>query len=183
MASVDTITKIAADVVGRTTHAVTHPVATVTNVAGRARRAAAAVVAGGSSGSGGSGASSASNASSASGDKAREGQGASSYPEAPTPHRVRPQEPSTTEPKAASPAARHAGRGGEPTDDWQDELDDGPDVTTPVGTTGAGPGSNPDTGETDLQQPDTAPLMDPSLTKAAKAEAEMMRKAAENPQR
>jgi hypothetical protein len=43
------------------------------------------------------------------------------------------------------------------------------DVTTPVGTTGAGAGFNPDTAEADLQQPQTPPVVDPSLTKAVKS--------------
>jgi hypothetical protein len=57
------------------------------------------------------------------------------------------------------------------------------DVETPVGTTGAGPAYNPSTTVADLQQPGTEPIMDPSTTKKAKAEADMMRKAAErNPE-
>ncbi|HET6560267.1 MAG TPA: hypothetical protein VFG72_00180 [Marmoricola sp.] len=43
------------------------------------------------------------------------------------------------------------------------------DVETPVGTTGAGVGYNPDTAEADLQQPDTPPLVDPALTKEVKS--------------
>lgn len=53
------------------------------------------------------------------------------------------------------------------------------EVTTPVGTTGAGPGVNPDTTESDLQQPGTEPLMDPATTKRVKREAEMLRRASE----
>lgn len=53
------------------------------------------------------------------------------------------------------------------------------EVTTPVGTTGAGPGVNPDTTESDLQQPGTEPLMDPSTTKRVKSETETLRKASE----
>jgi hypothetical protein len=48
-----------------------------------------------------------------------------------------------------------------------------------VGTTGAGKGTNPDTGDTDLQQPGTEPLMDPSLTKSVRAESETLRRAAD----
>jgi hypothetical protein len=55
----------------------------------------------------------------------------------------------------------------------------GEDVATPVGTPGAGRGHNPDTTDTGLQQPDTAPLMDPSLVKAIKSESEMMQKDAD----
>ena len=43
------------------------------------------------------------------------------------------------------------------------------DVETPVGTTGAGVGFNPDTAEADLQQPQTQPLVDPALTKTVKS--------------
>ncbi len=39
-----------------------------------------------------------------------------------------PVEPSTTEPKAASRDAAHHGRGADPTDDWHDEIEDGPEV-------------------------------------------------------
>ena len=53
------------------------------------------------------------------------------------------------------------------------------EVTTPVGTTGAGPDVNPDTTESDLQQPGTEPLMDPSTTKRIKRESEMLRKASD----
>jgi len=45
-------------------------------------------------------------------------------------------------------------------------------VETPVGTTGADPAVNPSTTESDLQQVDTPPLMDPSLTNQIKSEAE-----------
>ncbi len=157
MSTVGTITKIASDVIGRAAHAVTHPIQTVSSVTGLARRTAAGAV----------------------GGRPTEAEDPPSYPKAPRPRTAQPQEPSTTEPKAASHAAAHSGRGSEPTDDWQDELDEGPDVETPVGTTGAAPGSNPDTGRTNLQQPGTEPLMDPSLTKATKAEAEMMKKASD----
>jgi len=40
------------------------------------------------------------------------------------------------------------------------------DLETPVGTTGAAVGHNPDTAESDLQQPGTAPGIDPGLTSA-----------------
>ena len=45
------------------------------------------------------------------------------------------------------------------------------EVTTPVGTTGADVATNPATTDTDLQQPGTEPLMDPSTTKAVASEA------------
>jgi len=51
-------------------------------------------------------------------------------------------------------------------------LDDSAtEVTTPAGTTGADVATNPDTTDTDLQQPGTAPLMDPATTKAVASEA------------
>ena len=53
------------------------------------------------------------------------------------------------------------------------------DVDTPVHTTGADVGFNPDTAEADLQQPGTEPLLDPSLTKAVKAEQDVLHQAAE----
>ena len=40
------------------------------------------------------------------------------------------------------------------------------DLATPVGTTGADVGFNPDTAEADLEQPDTAPSLEPGLTSA-----------------
>jgi len=53
------------------------------------------------------------------------------------------------------------------------------DIDTPVHTTGADVAFNPDTAEADLQQPGTEPLLDPSLTKAVKAEQETLSEAAE----
>jgi hypothetical protein len=53
------------------------------------------------------------------------------------------------------------------------------EVTTPVGTTGAGEATNPSTAETDLNQPGTEPIVDPSTTKQVASETEQLRKAAE----
>ncbi|HET7690021.1 MAG TPA: hypothetical protein VFK41_06570 [Nocardioidaceae bacterium] len=64
-----------------------------------------------------------------------------------------------------------------PAEERQDPED--VDVITPVGTTGAGVAYNPSTAESDLQQPGTEPLMDPSTTKRIKAETDILRKAAE----
>jgi len=62
----------------------------------------------------------------------------------------------------------------------QQVLDmEGPEITTPVGTTAAGVASNPDTAETDLQQPGTEPLMDPSLTKKVASESATGRRASD----
>jgi len=63
--------------------------------------------------------------------------------------------------------------------DLAERVSPGDEVTTPVGTTGAGPAYNPDTGETDLQQPGTEPLMEPSTTKAVASEAETLRRGAD----
>jgi hypothetical protein len=54
--------------------------------------------------------------------------------------------------------------------------EEGPGVTTPVGTTGADGSALPNT---DLQQPGTEPLMDPATVKAARSEAETMQRAAD----
>jgi hypothetical protein len=54
--------------------------------------------------------------------------------------------------------------------------EEGPEYTTPVGTTAAGESALPNT---DLQQPGTEPLMDPSTVKAVKSEAETMQRAAD----
>ena len=63
----------------------------------------------------------------------------------------------------------------------EDEVEavtgDGP--VTPSGIPAAGEGVNPDTTETDLHQPGTEPLMDPSTAKAAASESAMMRRAAD----
>src|ERR1044072_6057021 len=58
--------------------------------------------------------------------------------------------------------------------DLAEQVAPSEDVTTPVGTTGAGPAYNPDTTESDLQQPGTEPLMDPATTKAVASESEML---------
>jgi hypothetical protein len=51
------------------------------------------------------------------------------------------------------------------------------DLATPVGTTGADVGRNPDTAEADLQQPGTEPLVDPGTTKAVASEQETLSEA------
>ena len=98
-----------------------------------------------------------------------------------------PHESFATEPKAVSRESAHGD--GVSTDaeidGWVDEategLDERPDVDieTPVGTTGAGAGSNPDTAEADLQQPGTEPLLDPGTVKSVLKESEILRKAAD----
>jgi hypothetical protein len=54
--------------------------------------------------------------------------------------------------------------------------EEGPALTTPVGTTAAGESAMPNT---DLQQPGTEPLMDPATVNAVKSEAETMQRAAD----
>jgi hypothetical protein len=93
-----------------------------------------------------------------------------------------PHESFATEPKASSRNSAHGGPGNDAElDDWAAEVADEPDIgiETPVGTTGASAGFNPDTAETDLQQPGTEPLLDPATAKAIRSESEMMRKDAE----
>jgi len=55
------------------------------------------------------------------------------------------------------------------------------DLETPVGTTGADVGYNPDTAEADLQQPGTAPGIDPGLTSSVLKDEEQGRAAATGP--
>lgn len=93
-----------------------------------------------------------------------------------------PGEAIATEPTAVSRDSAH-GRAADDAriDEWYAEHDTGPDVDveTPVGTTAADVGYNPDTGETDLRQPDTEPLLDPGTAKAIRSESETMRRAAD----
>jgi len=93
-----------------------------------------------------------------------------------------PGESFATEPKATSRTSEHGGRGDDAEiDQWAAESADAPDIDieTPVGTTGADVGHNPDTAEADLQQPGTEPLLDPATAKAIRSEADMMQKAAD----
>ena len=89
----------------------------------------------------------------------------------------------TPEPKAVSRESAHGGSATDAEiDAWLDEAmarDDGLGVETPVGTTGADAGHNPDTAEADLQQPGTEPLLDPSTAKAIRSESETLRRAAD----
>lgn len=177
MSPVSTAVKVTRGVVGGCAHAVTHPISSAGYAVGLARGAVAYVR----------------------GQRTPGEPGADAGPVTPTPATTSappdahtepaPQrapappvaEPSATEPKSPSRNAAHGGPGDATVDDWREEIEGGPDVETPVGTTGAGPGHNPDTGETDLQQPGTEPLMDPSLTKAIKSESETLQKAADPP--
>jgi hypothetical protein len=93
----------------------------------------------------------------------------------------------TTEPKAVSRESAHGGSdlADADVDAWEDEARDGldhgtdVDIETPVGTTGADVGHNPDTAEADLQQPDTPELLDPSVARAVRSESEILQRAAE----
>lgn len=94
-----------------------------------------------------------------------------------------PHESFATEPKAVSRDSAHGGRASDAEiDAWIDEAmarGSDVDIETPVGTTGAGVGHNPDTAEADLQQPGTEPLLDPGTAKAIRSESEMLRKDAQ----
>ncbi len=105
-------------------------------------------------------------------------------PPAPPARRQEPGAPGeafATEPTAVSRDSEH-GRAAddEQIDEWYAEHDaDDPDLETPVGTTAADVGYNPDTAETDLQQPGTESLLDPGTAKAIRSESETMRRAAD----
>jgi hypothetical protein len=94
-----------------------------------------------------------------------------------------PGEAFATEPKAVSRESAHGG--GRATDAeidaWIEEAmaRDDVDVETPVGTTGAEVGHNPDTAEADLQQSGTPPVLDPGIAKAVRSESEILRKDAD----
>ena len=167
MSTVGSITKLATEVVGKAAHAVTHPRKTVSAVTSHARDLTASVTRADHK------------------EVVPLEQSPIDAPDAPdapdayvSPDRhVEPAEPvppaqsvepSTTEPKAASRDAAHHGRGSEPSDDWHDELEDGPDV-----------GINPATGQPNTRQGDDAPLIDPSVAKAVRSEAETMQKASD----
>jgi hypothetical protein len=97
-----------------------------------------------------------------------------------------PEEGHATEPSAASrdeahgDAALQRAEAEEIAEEMAEAFPPG-DVTieTPVGTTGADAGHNPDTAEADLQQPGTPPLFDEATAKSIEAEAEILSKAAE----
>ena len=94
-----------------------------------------------------------------------------------------PGESFATEPKAVSRESAHGG--GRATDAeidaWMNEAmaRDDVDIETPVGTTGAEVGHNPDTAEADLQQPGTPPVPDPGVAKSVRSECEILRKDAD----
>lgn len=169
MQAVGTIAKLAENVIGRTVHAVIHPFETLTDAAGFARDKAGAVLPGRRSEG---------EWRDAGPDERPAGMPDLAPPLPPIDASDAPGEAFETHPKAPSRNAEHGGPGDDTFDDLE-PWDNDADVETPVGTTGAGPGYNPSTGETDLQQPGTEPLMDPSLTKQVKSEAETMRKAAD----
>jgi hypothetical protein len=85
---------------------------------------------------------------------------------------------STFAPPASEPRTQKPGDLPTPSD-LAERVAPSADVTTPVGTTGAGPAYNPDTTESDLQQPGTESLMDPATTKAVASEAATLRRAAD----
>lgn len=173
MSTVGTLTRLAGTAIGRTAHAVTHPVESAAFAAGLARGTAGAVISGVRRHGPGDESPGATTDVPRRSDTAAPARAATEVPPRPTP------DPVATEPSAASRTTAHGGTDTARADDPYAELGEDPDVETPVGTTGAGAGYNPDTTETGLQQPDTEPLMDPSLTKAVKSEADTLRKAAD----
>lgn len=143
MSAVATITKLATEVVGRTAHVVTHPVGTVSTVAGKARGIASSVL--------GESKQEVAPTPEAPADPPAAASpvadfGADTLPEPTVIEPAEPEEPFVTEPKAASREGAHGGRGEEPSDDWHEEIDEGPEVTTSAGTTGVAPEINPATG-------------------------------------
>jgi hypothetical protein len=181
--------KLIERVAGTATHAVRHPIATAAYAAGLARGLASAAVHGVT--------------------VTGHDPGAGQVPTQPTakagvpePQRVPPPMPEptarhdqiviepeppgesfATEPKAVSRDSEHGGHASDAEiDAWIDDaMARGSDVgvETPVGTTGASAGYNPDTAEADLQQPGTEPLFDAGSAKAIRSESEMMQKAAD----
>jgi hypothetical protein len=92
----------------------------------------------------------------------------------------------TTEPSAASRDEAHGDAALQPAEleEWEEEAAETVpagqvDVETPAGTTGADVGYNPDTAEPGLQQPDVESVLDEATAKSLRAEAEMMRQAAD----
>jgi len=80
---------------------------------------------------------------------------------------------------SGAPARTTAKRTSPPTAREVADVEDGPEVTTPVGTTAADTATNPDTTEHDLQQPGTEPLLDPSTAKAVRSQQETLGRAAD----
>ena len=176
MSAVGTITRLAGTVVTRTAHVVLHPVGTTRYAAGVARDVAGAVLPIGQEQPPPDERADDPTTPAEQVVSTPDPEAAAGRPPIPV---EEPTEAVTTEPSAPSRDAAHGGPGKDAGDDWRDELDDGPDVETPVGTTGAGKSTNPDTADTDLQQPGTEPLMDPALTKAVRAESETLQRAAD----
>jgi hypothetical protein len=78
--------------------------------------------------------------------------------------------------KAAKKAAKKTAKKAAPRTASEVANEEGPEYTTPVGTTAAGESVLPNT---DLQQPGTEPLMDPATVNAVKSESETMQRAAD----
>lgn len=165
MSAVGTLTKIATGVVGKAAHAVTHPRRTVSAVTGHARGLTASVTR-------------ADHKDVSPLEQSPHDAGVAADVHVSPDRNVEPAEPvppaqsvepSTTEPKAGSRDAAHHGRGNEPTDDWHDELEDGPDV-----------GINPATGlPNTLHGGDDEPGLDPSMAKSIRSEADTLSRAAD----
>ncbi|PWN03396.1 hypothetical protein DJ010_09860 [Nocardioides silvaticus] len=179
MSAVGTLTKLATDVVGKATHAVFHPRQTVSAVTGHARGLASSVT-GGQTEQAEERAKEPPAPVTRTKAKPKTGSTRSSTADGPEvvpapPRNTEPAEPaeparsvdpSTTEPKAASRQSAHQGRGADPTDHWEDELDDGEDINPATGQ----PHNAPDADE---------PLLDPGVAKSVRAESETLSKAAD----
>ena len=188
MSAVGTLTKIATDVVGKATHAVFHPRQTVSTVTGHARDLASSVTGGqteqteerakeppapvAKAKAGATKKSAAKKASSRKKPEVVPAPPQNTEPAKPaTP--ARSVDPSVTEPKAASRASAHQGRGSDPTDDWHDELDDLDDLDE------LDEDINPATGQPHNAPEGDEPLLDPGLAKSVRKESETLSKAAD----
>ena len=89
------------------------------------------------------------------------------------------EQPLVQQPEVEQPQAQQQPVEQPPAMPTSDRVVEPEEVLTPSGIPAADVGTNPDTGETDLLQPGTEPLMDPSTTKAVKSETDTLRKAAE----
>jgi hypothetical protein len=97
----------------------------------------------------------------------------------PTGKRTTSGAPARTTARKTTAGAATAKRTSPPTAREVADVEDGPEVTTPVGTTAADTATNPDTTEHDLQQPGTEPLLDPSTAKAVRSQQETLGRAAD----
>jgi len=92
--------------------------------------------------------------------------------------RVAPTPEPPAEPQASAPPPAPAVPG-EEWDEAAQAQEPDRDVPTPAGTTGADEAYDPDAGRTDLDQPGTEPLLDPSTAKSVRSESETLRRASD----